>query len=65
MEQEIVSYDGNSQQSFAALPLKPNGQIKIRVHPTESHPIQQSPGMTRLMEFIGGAFRNTTLLLDP
>jgi hypothetical protein len=45
MKREITSHDGNSQQSFATLPLKPNGQIKIWVRPTESHPIQQSPSM--------------------
>jgi hypothetical protein len=45
MEQEITSHGGNSQWIFATLPLKLNGQIKIWVHPTESHPIQQSPGM--------------------
>jgi hypothetical protein len=28
MEREIVPHDGNSQQSFAALLVKPNGQIK-------------------------------------
>jgi hypothetical protein len=45
MEREITSHDGNSQQSFATLPLKTNGQIKTWMHPTKSHPIQQSPGM--------------------
>jgi hypothetical protein len=45
MEQEITSHDGNSQQSFATLPLKPNGQIKTWVRPNESYPIQQSPAM--------------------
>jgi hypothetical protein len=42
---EKTSHDGNSQQSFATLPLKQNDQIKTWVRPTESHPIQQSPGM--------------------
>jgi hypothetical protein len=28
MEQEIVPHDGNSQQSFTMLPLKPNGPTK-------------------------------------
>jgi hypothetical protein len=51
MERESIPHDGNSQQSFAALPLKPNGQRKTRVRTTESHPIQQSPGMNRLREF--------------
>jgi hypothetical protein len=45
MEREITSHDGNSRQSFATLPLKPNGQIKTWVRPIESHLIQQSPGM--------------------
>jgi hypothetical protein len=45
MEREITSRDGNSQQSFATLPLKPNDQIKTWVCPTESHPIQQYPDM--------------------
>ena len=61
MERERVLHDINSQQSFKALPLKPNGQIKTWVRPTEYHPIQQSPGMKRPMEFAGGAFRNTTV----
>jgi hypothetical protein len=60
MEQDVVPHDGNSQQSFAALPLKPNGQIKTWVHMTEYHMIQQTSGMKRPMEFAGGAFRNTT-----
>jgi hypothetical protein len=54
-------YDGNMQQSFETLPLKPNGQVKTQEQMTESHPIQQSLGMMRPMEFAGGAFRNTTL----
>jgi hypothetical protein len=29
----------------------------------ESHPVQQSPDMNRSVEFVGGAFRNTTLYL--
>jgi hypothetical protein len=64
MEREIMSYDGNSQQSFTTLSLKPNGRIKTWVRPIESHPIQQSPGMTRPVEFIGEDFQNTTLLPD-
>jgi hypothetical protein len=32
MEWEILPHDGNSQQSFTVLPLKPNGQIKTWVH---------------------------------
>jgi hypothetical protein len=60
MERESIPHDGNSQQSFAALPLKPNGQRKTWVRTTESQPIQQSPGMNRPVEFAGGAFRNTT-----
>jgi hypothetical protein len=65
MEREIVPQDGNRKQSFATLPLKPNGQIKIRGPPTKSYLIQQSLGMTRPVEFAGRAFRNTTLLPDP
>jgi hypothetical protein len=61
MERESVSHDINSQQSFEAPPLKPNGQRKIRVRTTESHPIQQSLGMNCPVEFAGEAFRNTTL----
>jgi hypothetical protein len=59
MEREIMSHDGNSQQSFAALSLKPNGQIKTWVRPTESHQIQQSLGMMCPVEFADGGFRNT------
>jgi hypothetical protein len=62
MEREVVPYDGNSQQSFVALPLEPNGQIKTRVHKTKYHPIQQTLGMKLPMEFASGAFRNPTLL---
>jgi hypothetical protein len=60
LNKKIVPHDGNSQQSFAVLPLKPNGQIKTWVHTIEFHPIQQSLGMSRIIEFAGGAFRNTT-----
>jgi hypothetical protein len=56
MERESVSHDINSQQSFEALPLKSNGQRKTWVRMTESHLIQQSPGMNRLVEFVGRAF---------
>jgi hypothetical protein len=72
-----VAHDGNNEQSFVELPLKPNGQIKT----WQKHSIlplmwnigvsdrissdPQSPGMTRPMKFAGGAFRNTTLLPDP
>jgi hypothetical protein len=45
MEREITSHGENSKQSFATLPLKPNGQIKTWVRLTESHLIQQSLGM--------------------
>jgi hypothetical protein len=51
-----MPHDIKSQQSLDALPLKPNRQRKILVCMTESHPIQQSPGMNRLAEFAGGAF---------
>jgi hypothetical protein len=34
---------------------------KTWVRMTESHPIQQSPGNTRRVEFAGRAFRNSTL----
>jgi hypothetical protein len=61
MERESVPHDINIQQSFEVLPLKPNGQIKTRVRITEPHPIQQSPGLNRTVEFVGGAFWNTTL----
>jgi hypothetical protein len=64
MEREIVLHDGNKQQSFAALALKPNGQIKTRVRTNEFHPIQQPPGMKRLVEVAGGAFWNMTLHVD-
>jgi hypothetical protein len=64
MERENELHDGNSQQSFAALPLKPNVQRKTRVRTVESHPIQQSLGKNRPMESAGEAFRNTTLQLD-
>jgi hypothetical protein len=46
MERESVLHDINRQQSFEALLLKPNDQTKTRVHTTESHPIQQSLGMS-------------------
>jgi hypothetical protein len=39
-----TSHDGNKQQRFVTLPLKPNGQ-KTWVRTIEYHPIQQSPGM--------------------
>jgi hypothetical protein len=39
MEREITSHDGNSKQSFAVLPVKPNGQKKTWVRLNESHPI--------------------------
>jgi hypothetical protein len=29
MEREDVPHDGNNQQSFTVLPLKPNGQIMV------------------------------------
>jgi hypothetical protein len=51
----------NSQQSFEALPLKPNGQIKNMGAPDQKHPIQQSLGIDRRMNFAGGTFRNTTI----
>jgi hypothetical protein len=54
-------HDINSQQSFEALPLKPNGQRKTRVRTTESLLNQQSPGMMCPMELAGKAFRNTPL----
>ena len=56
-----MSHDINSQQNFEAFPLKPNGQSKTWVRTTESHPIQQSPGVNRPVEFAGGAFRNSSL----
>ena len=55
-----MALGGNKQQSFATLPLKPNGQ-KNKVRATEYLPIQQSPGMIRPWEFAGGAFRNPPL----
>jgi hypothetical protein len=64
MEQESVPADGNSQQYFASLPLDPNGQRKMWMRTTESHMIQQSPGMNRHVEFAGRALWNTTLQLD-
>lgn len=42
-----MPHDINGQQSFEALSLKPNGQSKTQVRTTESHPIQQSPGVNR------------------
>jgi hypothetical protein len=63
MEQESVPADGNSQQYFASLPLDPNGQRKMWMRTTESHMIQQSPGMNRHVEFAGRALWNTTLQL--
>ena len=57
---ENMPHDINNQQSFKALPLKSNGQSKTRMRTTEFHPIQQSLGMIALMEYTGGAFRNTT-----
>jgi hypothetical protein len=61
MERESVLHDISCQQIFEVLPLKPNGQTKTWVRTTESHPIQQSLGMNRPVEFAGGALRNTTL----
>jgi hypothetical protein len=46
----IVPLNGNSQQSFASLPLKLNGQIKTRARRTKSHPIQWSPDKKRQVE---------------
>jgi hypothetical protein len=59
-----MSHGGNSKQSFAMLHLKPNGQEKTWVCMTEFHPIQQSLGNTRPVEFIGGAFQSLTLRPD-
>jgi hypothetical protein len=39
MERESVLHDITSQQSFEALSLKQNGQRKIRMCTTESHPM--------------------------
>jgi hypothetical protein len=64
MEGEIAPHDGNNQQIFATLPLKLNGQIKIRLHTAECHSIQQSPSMKRLVEFACGAFWNMALQPD-
>jgi hypothetical protein len=61
MKQESVLHDINSQRSFEVLPLKPNGQRKTWVRTTESHPIQHSPGMNRLVEFASRASENMTL----
>jgi hypothetical protein len=54
-------HDINSQQSFEALPLKPNGQIKNMGAHDRNHPIQQSSGIYRSMNFAGRAFRNPTI----
>jgi hypothetical protein len=59
-----MPHDINSQQSFDALPLKPNGQRKTWERTTEFHPIQRSPGINRLAEFTDGAFWNTPLQPD-
>jgi hypothetical protein len=56
MEREIVLHDGNIQQSFTTLSLKPNGQIKTWVPSSKSHPIQQYLDMTRPVEFGDEAF---------
>jgi hypothetical protein len=56
-----MPHDINSQQSFEALPLKPNGQGKTWVRTTESLLNHQTPGMMRPVELASGAFRNTTL----
>jgi hypothetical protein len=58
IEREIMPCDGNSQQSFATLYLKPFGHIKTRVHTAESHVIQQPLDMKRPVEVAGGAFQN-------
>ena len=55
-----MALGGNKQQSFATLPLKPNGQKK-KVRTTEYLPIEQSPGMIRPWEFADEAFRNSPL----
>jgi hypothetical protein len=52
MEQESMLYDINSQQSFEVLPLKLYGQRKTRVRTIESHTIQQSLDMNRLVAFV-------------
>jgi hypothetical protein len=64
MEQESELRGINSQQSFEALSLKLNGQIKTWMRMTEYHPIHQSPGIGRPVKFIGGAFENTTVQPD-
>jgi hypothetical protein len=50
MQQESVLNYINNQQSFEALPLKPNSWRKKWVHTTESHPIMKSLGMNRPVE---------------
>jgi hypothetical protein len=47
---ENMLHDINSQQSFEALPLKPNGQSNTRVCTTKSHPIRKTPGMKHPVE---------------
>jgi hypothetical protein len=56
-----MSHDGNRQQSFALLPLKPNGQNKTWVHMAKFHPFQQTLGMICLREFADRAFKTQHL----
>jgi len=59
-----MPHDINSQQSFEAFPLNPNGQSKnMGAHDR----IPPDPAISRhmhIVEFAGGAFRNTTLQPD-
>jgi hypothetical protein len=59
-----MPHDINSQQSFDALPLKPNGQRKTWERMTKFHLIQRSSGIKRLAEFTNGAFWNMPLQPD-
>jgi hypothetical protein len=64
MKQEIVTHDGNNQQSFTALPLKPKGQLKNMGTQDQISSDPAISSMKSLVEYAGGAFRNTTLHLD-
>jgi hypothetical protein len=52
-------HDENGQQSLTTLSPEA-AQPKIGVHTTESHSVQQSTSIKRLMEISGGAFRNSS-----
>jgi hypothetical protein len=60
MERESVTHDGTPAKLHSAT-SETNGERKTWVCMTASRPIQQSPGMNHLVDFVGGGFRNTCI----